>query len=117
MVAWATRQGKVIPGVERVVAIPNGAYLAGSPRSRAMQWARLKAAGAKKGAADLFWPVPRQGFHGLFVEMKAPRPHSASVSAEQREFLDAVVADGYRGEVCRGAEEAIAVLMDYFGGE
>lgn len=115
VVKWATSHARIAPEVGRFVAIPNGAFLAGSPRQRAAQWARLKAAGAKKGASDLFWPVPRQGFHGLFVEMKAPRPHASAVSADQREFLDAAAADGYRAEVCRGAAEAIAVLIDYFG--
>jgi hypothetical protein len=115
VVKWAALQGRTVPGLHRGFAIPNGAFLAGSPQKRAAQWARLVAAGARKGVPDLFWPVPRGGYHGIFIEMKASRPHAAAVTQEQRDEIEAARADGYRAEVCRGADEAIAVLREYFG--
>ena len=41
--------------------------------------AQLKRAGMRKGFPDLFVPLAREGFHGLFVEMKPTFNHSGVV--------------------------------------
>lgn len=92
-------------------AVPNGAFLAGNKVQRAKQMQRLKSQGLKTGVADLFLPVARQGYHGMYIEMK--RKKGGVVSADQKEFLDDMLAEGYRCVVANGADEAIAYIKDY----
>lgn len=73
---------------------------------------RAKQQGMLKGVPDLFLPVPRNGKHGLFVEMKSAR---GTVRAEQSRFLRDVVDMGYAAHVCYSAKEAVDVIMGYYG--
>jgi hypothetical protein len=115
VVAWADANAKHEPALAKRFAIPNGAYLSGSKRTRAAQWERLKKAGARVGIPDLMFPAARQGYHGLLIEMKAARPARSSVSKDQKDRIAELRDEGYRCEVCRGADEAIDILCDYFG--
>jgi hypothetical protein len=74
---------------------------------------KAKAAGGRKGIPDLFLPVPSQGYHGLYVEMK--RLKLGKISPEQKEWIARLGAMGYRVEVCKGHEVAIAIIQDYLG--
>lgn len=93
-------------------AIPNGGH-------RNIVVARkMKAEGVKPGIPDMFLPVARQGFHGLYVEMKAQssrpkRGGKGGLSPEQEKWIRRLRAQGYRVEVCYGWKEAAAVLEDY----
>lgn len=89
-------------------AIPNG----GARHIRTAL--RLKAEGVRAGVPDLFFAVPSGGYHGLFIEMK--RRTGGRLSKDQREFMRALIAEGYRAEVCRGCDEALAVMEDYLRG-
>ena len=55
-------------------------------------------------------PVARQGYHGLFIELKFGKGRT---SAAQREWLDALAFEGYRVEVCYGFYEAKGVIEEY----
>lgn len=112
---WRDMNVRRIPGLAYGFAIPNGAYLHGTDTQRAMQWARLESAGARQGVSDTFWPVARNGCHGLWIEMKAARPHGSAVSKRQRDWIKAMAAEGYRAVVCYGWEEAKVELERYFG--
>lgn len=70
----------------------------------------LRQQGMKKGVPDLFLPVARGEFHGLFIEMKSK---NGRPTAEQKWWLDRLRQQGYRAEVCYGCDEAIQVLEDY----
>lgn len=72
---------------------------------------RNRQMGCKKGVPDLFYPVPMNGYHGLFIEMK--KKVGGTVSAEQKAWIKALKMFGYRVEVCKGFEEAKKVLSDY----
>ena len=74
--------------------------------------ARMQRLGMRKGFPDLFFPTPRGVYHGLFIEMK--RDKKAHVTAEQKEWLSYLSIQGYRAVVCRGADEAIAEIKQYF---
>ena len=89
-------------------AVPNGANK--SPAARL----RFRAEGLRAGVPDMFFAVARGGFHGLFIEMK--RRKGGVVSAEQKAYIDALRARGYRAEVCRGCDEAMDVLSSYMAG-
>lgn len=73
-----------------IVAIPNGGY-----RTRA-EAARLKAEGVRAGMPDLWLPVARGGRFGLMLELKAA---GGRLSAEQRDMLHRLDAEGYAAAV------------------
>ena len=66
--------------------------------------------GVKSGVPDLFYPVPLQGYHGMFIEMKTSK---GRLSATQKKWIEALTALGYKCVVARGWEEARDALMDY----
>ena len=102
------------PGLDLMFAIPNGAFLQGDRERRARQWARLKAQGAKEGVSDILLPVARGPYHGLWIEMKAPEPHDAPVTGEQRAWQMAAIAQGYDAHVARGTAQAISIIESYY---
>lgn len=86
-------------------AIPNGANK--SPVARL----RFKAEGLRPGVPDMFFALPAGQYHGLFIEMK--RRRGGAVSPEQKAYIEALRAQGYRAEVCKGCDEALAVMREY----
>ena len=72
---------------------------------------RNAALGVRKGVPDLLLPIPRNGLHGLWIEMK--RLDGGTVSRNQRAWIDALNTMGYRAVVCRGADQAIAEITEY----
>lgn len=71
-----------------------------------------KGQGMLKGVPDLFLPVPRGGYAGLYIEMK----HGGNnPTPEQARFLQESVDCGYQAAVCWSAAEAIAVIQIYYG--
>ena len=101
---WARYAGGRYPELALLFAVPNGG------RRDAVTGARLKAEGVKAGVPDIILPVARGGYHGLFIELKAGKN---TATAEQRGWLAALAAQGYRAAVCRGAAEAMALLEEY----
>ena len=100
------RVRQVYPGVI-VFAIPNGG------RRELREAARLKAEGVLAGVPDLFIARALSGYHGLFVEMK--RAKGGSVSSHQAKLIERLRDEGYRVEVCRGADAAWSKIVDYLG--
>lgn len=72
---------------------------------------RMRAEGLKRGVPDICLPVPRNGKHGLYIELK--RLRGSKTSDEQREWLAALEAQGYAVALCKGCEAAAKVIMDY----
>lgn len=87
--------------------IPNGGTRAKSEAGR------FKAEGVKAGVPDIFLPVPRGEYAGLFIEMK--RRKGGRVSIDQSMWLEALKKQGYRTAVCRGWEQARDVIGGYLG--
>jgi hypothetical protein len=75
------------------------------------QAVKAKRAGMKKGYPDISLPVACGGYHGLFIELK--RKYSGVVGKEQKLWLKALNDEGYKAEVCRGADEAIDLIIRY----
>jgi hypothetical protein len=82
----------------------------GGRRNKA-EAAKLKAMGVRKGIPDLFLPIPRQGYHGLYIEMK--RLKNGKVSPDQQKEIARLKADGYAVEVANGSEEAKGKVLRY----
>ncbi len=89
-------------------AIPNGGH-----RSKATA-GKLKAEGVKAGIPDLFLPVPRNGYHGLFIEVKVGRNKRERV---QSLWHIQLMEQGYEVHtIWDDAEWAINVLDTYING-
>ena len=71
-------------------------------------------AAAKSGVPDLFLPVARGRYHGLFIEMKAQK---GRLSENQANWLKDLRLQGYAAAVCYGAREAIDIITKYFAQE
>lgn len=70
-----------------------------------------KAQGLLRGVYDLFLPVPRGGFYGLYIEMK----HGTNkLTPEQKEYGIAVQTLGYKAVVCYSANDAIKEIEAYY---
>lgn len=105
---WATFQSGKYPELDLLFHIPNGG------KRRKSEAARFKAMGVKAGVPDLFLSVPRGGFHGLFIELKAP---NGVKSGNQDKWLKALSAQGYSVYLYYGWEKASAVILEYLNGK
>jgi VRR-NUC domain len=76
--------------------------------------AKMKRQGLLKGDPDLHLPVPIAPYHGLYIEMK--RLKGGQLSQEQKVRICQLEAQGYRVDVCKGAEAAKVVINDYLEG-
>lgn len=106
VIRFARSHGKRYPGVELLHSIPNG----GNKTER--QGARAKQEGLLAGVPDLFLPVARLGYHGLYLELK--KKSGGRLSEIQKVRILELQANGYHVEVCLGAVQAINALKDYF---
>jgi hypothetical protein len=102
---WARVMETRIPELRLLYHIPNGGL-----RDKRVA-VRLTAEGVRRGVPDICLPVARRGCHGLYIELK--RGHGGRTTPEQREWLESLNAQGYRAEVCRGFDEARAVIEGY----
>ena len=91
-----------------VFHIPNG-----GSRNK-LEAANLKKQGVQAGVPDLFFPVARWGYHGLFIEMKAGRNKTTQA---QEKWLNLLAKNEYVARVCYGFIEAISLIDWYFGEE
>ena len=69
-----------------------------------------RAMGVKKGVPDLFLPVPRRHYHGLYIEMKT---ETGRTSEAQDWWGEKLLEQGYMWEVCHGWQSAVRVLEWY----
>ena len=105
VIEWAAWHEGIYPVLKRLYSCPNGGYR--SKKTAAM----MKLEGAKAGVPDLCLPAKSKGFSGLYIEMK--RIKGGQLSDEQRDWLSYLNAAGYKAIVCKGADEAIAAILDY----
>jgi len=113
--AWADQQAQYVPELEWLHCIPNGTRLLHrSKKSAPIEAQRLKAAGVKKGVPDMFLPIPRMGYHGLYIELKV---HPNKPTPDQKRWLEFLSSQGYRAEVHYGADAAIDAICAYLGVE
>ena len=112
---WAADNVDRYPELRWMHAIPNGGL-----RSKA-QAGKLKAEGVKSGVPDVFLPVARGYFHGLYIEMKKPalkpvRGGKGGVSDEQTDFIQFARANGYAAAVCYDWNHAKNLICMYLDG-
>ena len=105
---WAQMSMGRWPELEWLYHIPNGG------KRGKIEAARFKAMGVKAGVPDLCLPVPRGGYHGLYIEMK--RREGGKLSKDQKKWIDGLHGNGYCVCRCDGWEQAVAVLEGYLRG-
>lgn len=105
LIKWANATKKNIEEIGKYLfAIPNG-----GKRDR-KEAAKLKAEGVKAGVSDLFFPVGRGGYFGLWIEMK----HGSNKPTDQQESWLYLMEDaGYKTAVCYTWIEARDAIKNY----
>jgi hypothetical protein len=88
-------------------AVPNGLYT--SKRQAFL----AKASGLRSGVPDLCLPVPRGGFAGLWLELKAA---GGRLSSSQKEVIGLLQSEGHKVEVVRELAAGVAVVVEYLEG-
>lgn len=101
---WVSFYRATCPEVDLLYHIPNG----GSRHPK--EGANLKRQGVRAGVPDLCLPVARQGFHGLYIELKYGKNKP---TAEQNGWMYALRRQGYAAEVCYGWQEAMELITKY----
>ena len=105
LMTWCKRNMGKHPELEKIFHIPNGG-------KRNIQTAmRLKLEGVKPGVPDLFLPVARRGYHGLFIEMK--RIKGGSLSASQKDWKAWLAEEHFAWVRANGFEHAKKLLKGY----
>ena len=104
VIEWALYNQNRYPELKLLHHIPNGG------RRDARTGAMMKRQGVKAGVPDLHLPVSRGKYHSLYIEMKTDKGRPTET---QKEWLDALNAEGNMAVICHSAEEAIAVIKLY----
>ena len=93
------------------------------------QGLKFKMLGYEEGTCDILIFEPRDNYHGLFIEMKAPSRNYLTkkgvlmlsshgvLSERQKIFIERANSKNYRAICCIGSDEAIKIIDEYFRGE
>lgn len=107
---WAGVNTRKYPELSLLYSVPNAGKR--SPRVGAY----YKAEGLKPGQPDMCLPVPRRGYHALYIELKVPKTHLSEKtypSKLQRDVMGALAAAGNLVVVAWGQKATIEVLEFY----
>ena len=88
-----------------IYAIPNGG------QRNVIVAAKLKTEGVLSGVPDLHIPIAKNGFHGLYIELKNGK--TGKVSDNQKTIMEKLQSEGYRCEVCRSFDEFRTIIDNY----
>ena len=105
---WASWAQGIFPELRLMYHIPNGGT------RYVVEAVNLKRQGVRRGVPDICLPVARGGYHGLYIELK--RAHGGHTSKQQDDWLMMLTEQGYKAEVCHGADTAISLITWYLGG-
>lgn len=104
---WAFYSKAKYPELDLMYHIPNG-----GSRNK-IEAAHLKRQGVKSGVPDIFLPVARGSWHGLYIELKAGKNKP---TGNQKEWILRLREQGYAAEVAVGwiqAKELIEAYLNY----
>lgn len=104
IISWCELNKNKYPELMWIFHVPNG----GTRNIR--EASNLKKQGVKAGVPDLFLPVAKHGYHGLFIELKYG---NNKATPKQREWIIELNKQGYYAIVCNGFEEAKSVIEKY----
>jgi len=101
---WAYISAGKYPELKLMFHIPNGG------RRDIVEAYHLKQQGTKSGVPDICLPVPRSGYHGLYIELKA---ESGKLRDIQKTWLNELSRQGYKAITAYGFNEARAAIENY----
>ena len=117
VIEWAKYNEGRFPELKLLYAIPNAGAWRGKPfitksglKLPPLQATKFKKEGLKSGVPDLCLPVPRGGYHSLYIEMKS---EDGKMSENQEKFAAMLCGQGNLVMVCRNADAAIKALETY----
>jgi len=102
--SWAKLMRPQHPELSLLHSIPNGG------KRNVREATRLKKEGALAGVSDIFLPVARGGFHGLYIELKVK---GGKLSDNQKWWIEEVSLQGYMATTCIGWVKASEVIKGY----
>ena len=102
---WAEAASGKWPELRLLYHVPN------EGRRSMATGGRLRAEGLKSGVPDLCLPSAHGEYHGLYIEMK--RTKGGRATPEQKEWLEMLEEEGYKTEICNGADAAIKAIGTY----
>ena len=101
---WAAAATCTHPELGGMFAIPNGGL------RDIVTAKKMKEEGQKPGVPDIFLPVARGGFHGLFIENKSK---GKGLRSNQKEWAERLQKQGYMAVRCDELTVAIKTITDY----
>jgi hypothetical protein len=105
---WASMMSIQRPELKLLHASLNGVRLTIGQATKA------KRAGMKKGYPDIFLPVKRGIYSGLYIELK--KVGGKKPGPEQEKWLEALSEQGFDTYCCKGSKAAIATIESYLNG-
>ncbi len=106
VIAWARANENNYPYLWMLHSSLNGVKMTKAQAGRAI------AQGMLSGVPDLFLPVRRGGYAGLYIEMKWGKN---TTTPNQKTYKADVESQGFLAKVCYSAKEAIEVIQKYYG--
>ncbi|RDU70392.1 VRR-NUC domain-containing protein [Helicobacter aurati] len=115
--SWAEYNLKKYPELKLLNSSLNGIFIKNKLASY-----NAKLSGMKKGYPDIFLPVARCGYHGLFIELKVNQDKDLNISKgrltkEQEQWLKDLNNQGYLAVVSYGYESTIKLIENYLRGK
>lgn len=89
-------------------------HIVNEGRRSVQHTASLIRQGMKQGVPDIFLPVAKGRYHGLFIELK--RKYGGRQTPEQKAWQTALLEQGYAACVCKGFDEAKDTIDWYMRG-
>lgn len=103
-ITWCSLSIAKYPELKWIHAIPNGG-------KRGFKTAKsLKDEGVKPGIFDIFLPIPRGDYHGMYIEFKYG---NNKLSDSQIEFQKHCNKNDYKTAVCYSAIDAVKIVVNY----
>ena len=104
VISWCEMQKSKYPELDMIFSIPNGGY-----RNK-IEASNLKKTGVKSGVPDLMLAVPKDNYHGLFIEMKWGKN---KCTPNQNKWILKLSKLDYEVKVCYSSMEAIDAIKNY----
>lgn len=112
---------RAYPDLLKMFAVPNGGSRGNPADKNNREGLNLKLEGVVPGVPDTCLPVPRLGYHGLYIEMKRVAfgmgVKWGSFGEGQVERLRELREDGYCAMIGIGHEHAVAIALAYICGD
>jgi hypothetical protein len=108
LIVWRDYVKATEPRIRWLHAVPNGG------KRDPVTARKMREEGCTPGVWDYFLPVPRDCFHGMYLELKS---ESGKLSKDQIEFEKFAISHGYFCSVCRSWFEAKKIIEFYLSME